>query len=163
VTFTYPEVGATRGDLPAGYHHLYAATVLGEGRALFERAGDAVLRWQVQRGAGLDVRAEAERAAPGVRLVTLLRLGPVSVPAPCEVVYVVDEPYRRGYAYGTLPGHPEVGEESFVVSIDRDDVVTFEVVAFSRAGTWWARLGGPVSRWVQRRVTARYLTALPGG
>ena len=27
--------------------------------------------------------------------------------APCRVVYVIDEPDVRGFAYGTLPGHPE--------------------------------------------------------
>lgn len=159
---TYPEVGATRGELPTGYHHLHAATVLGTGRPLFARAGEAVLRWQVQRGAGLQVEADAERAAPGVRVVSRVRLGPLSVAAPCEVVYVVEEEDRTGFAYGTVAGHPEVGEESFLVSI-ADDVVTFEVVAFSRPATWWARLGGPVSRLVQRRVTARYLAALPTG
>jgi uncharacterized protein (UPF0548 family) len=30
---------------------------------------------------------------------------------PCRVVYVVDEPRRAGFAYGTLPGHPEIGGE----------------------------------------------------
>ena len=34
--------------------------------------------------------------------------------APCRVVYVIDEPDIRGFAYGTLPGHPESGEERFV-------------------------------------------------
>jgi uncharacterized protein (UPF0548 family) len=39
----------------------------------------------------------------------LAHLGPIRVP--CRVVYVLDEPERRGFAYGTLPGHPESGEE----------------------------------------------------
>ena len=159
--YSYPEVGATAGELPAGYHHLHASTVLGEGRELFERAGEVVMTWGVQRGAGLQVDAAADRAAPGVDVTTTLRIGPVGLPAPCRVVYVVDEPDRRGYAYGTLAGHPETGEESFVVSIDGDGGVTFTVPAFSRGARWWSRLGGPVTRWVQQRVTLRYLEALP--
>ena len=39
----------------------------------------------------------------------IVHLGPVR--APCRVVYVVDEPDRRGFAYGTLPGHPEIDGE----------------------------------------------------
>ena len=54
----------------------------------------------------------------------IVHLGPVR--APCRVVYVVDEPDRRGFAYGTLPGHAESGEERFVV---RYDPATDEVCA----------------------------------
>jgi uncharacterized protein (UPF0548 family) len=35
-----------------------------------------------------------------------------------------------------------------------------EVVAFSRHGTWWSRLGAPVTSVIQRVVTDRYLRAL---
>ena len=35
-----------------------------------------------------------------------------------------------------------------------------EVVAFSRPATWWSRLGGPVTRLLQKVVTRRYLTGI---
>ncbi len=93
----------------------------------------------MQRGAGLRVQATAEAAAVGTELV--VRIGPV--PAPCRVVYVLDEADRRGFAYGTLAGHPESGEELFSVRYDpATDTVPAEVVAFSRPATWWSRLGG---------------------
>ena len=61
----------------------------------------------------------------------IVHLGPVR--APCRVVYVVDEPDRRGFAYGTLPGHAESGEELFLVRYDpATDEVYAEVTAFSR-------------------------------
>lgn len=41
--------------------------------------------------------------------------------APCQVVYVLDEPDRQGFAYGTLPGQPESGEEAFVIERADDD------------------------------------------
>jgi uncharacterized protein (UPF0548 family) len=154
---TYPEVGATAGDLPAGYRHTRASAQIGTGRDRFERAGADVLRWGMQRGAGLRVRATAETAAVGTELV--VRLGPV--PAPCRVVYVLDETDRRGFAYGTLAGHPESGEELFSVRYDpATDIVHAEVVAFSRPATWWSRLGGPVTRLLQRVVTRRYLSGI---
>ena len=70
------------------------------------------------------------------------------------------EPDRVGFAYGTLPGHPERGEELFAVSLGDDDHVRLEVRAFSRPATWWVRLGAPVGRRVQDRITDRYVAAL---
>ena len=159
MSFTYPEVGGTAGELPSGYQHLRASRVVGSGRELFERCAETVMTWGVQRGAGLLVVPGGRVAADEEHRVGL-GLGPFRTWAPCRVVYVVDEPSRKGFAYGTLPGHPERGEESFVVSIDADGVVEFEVTAFSRPATWFAKLGGPVTKLVQRRVTWRYLDAV---
>jgi uncharacterized protein (UPF0548 family) len=159
VSFTYPEVGGTAGELPPGYQHLHAARVVGEGRELFERCAETIMTWGVQRGAGLLV-VPGEPVEVGAENRIGLRLGPLTTWAPCRVVYVVDEPDRKGFAYGTLPGHPERGEESFVVSIDEEGVVEFAVTAFSKPATWFAKFGGPVTKLVQRRVTWRYLEAV---
>jgi uncharacterized protein (UPF0548 family) len=154
---TYAEVGATAGPLPAGYHHVQKSAVIGHGRRRFEDAAEAGMRWGMLRGAGLKVEATTEVAAVGSEVIVRLGL----VRAPCRVVYVVDEPDRRGFAYGTLPGHAESGEELFVVRYDpTTDEVFAEVTAFSRHATWWSRLGSPVTSLLQRVVTARYLKAL---
>jgi len=154
---TYSEVGATAGALPAGYHHVQKSAVIGRGRRRFEEAANAGMRWGMLRGAGVRVEATSDVAAVGSDVV--VHLGPVS--APCRVVYVVDEPDRRGFAYGTLPGHAESGEERFMVRYDpASDEVHAEVVAFSRHGTWWSRLGSPITSVIQRVVTDRYLRAL---
>lgn len=152
---TYSEVGATAsGRLPPGYGHLHVEKQIGTGRERFERAADSVMRWGMQRGAGLRVRASTEVAA--VDTVVLVRMG--FLPAPCRVVYVVDEPDIRGFGYGTLPGHPESGEERFVVRRDpATDSVFAEVSAFSRPATWWSRAGGPVVSVAQRIIARRYL------
>ena len=50
----------------------------------------------------------------------------------CRVVAVVDEPDRFGFAYGTLPVHPEQGEESFVVVRADAGGARFDVQAVSR-------------------------------
>ncbi|MBX8686754.1 DUF1990 family protein [Mycobacterium sp. 20091114027_K0903767] len=157
LSLTYSEVGATAGELPAGYRHTRASAVIGTGRDRFEQAAADVLKWGMQRGAGLRVQATSDAAAVGTELI--VRLGPV--PAPCRVVYVLDEADRRGFAYGTLAGHPESGEELFSVRYDpATDEVHAEVVAFSRPATWWSRLGGPLTRLLQRVVTRRYLTGI---
>jgi uncharacterized protein (UPF0548 family) len=154
---TYDEVGATAGPLPAGYHHAQKSAVIGRGRPRFEEAADRGMRWGMLRGAGLRVEATSDVAAAGSEVI--VHLGPVR--APCRVVYVVDEPDRRGFAYGTLPGHAESGEERFAVRYDpATDEVHAEVVAFSRHATWWSRLGSPVTSVAQRVITERYLRGL---
>ena len=159
---TYAEVGGTRCALPSGYRHLERERVIGRGRTEFERAAETVSRWGVQRGAGLRVQATAERAAAGVRVTVRLGVGPLAVSAPCIVVYVVEEDRRRGFTYGTAAGHPERGEESFVVELRDDDSVVLAVRAFSRPALWWSRAGSPVARLVQAYVIGRYLRSLDG-
>ena len=51
--------------------------------------------------------------------------------APVRVVYVIDEPNRKGFAYGTLDGHPESGEESWIVDQTDDGSVWLIVVPTS--------------------------------
>jgi uncharacterized protein (UPF0548 family) len=80
--------------------------------------------------------------------------------APCGIVYVVDEPGRFSFGYGTLPGHPEQGEESFVIKAAAAGQVRFDVNAFSRPAEALTRIGSPVARVIQRRVTNGYLVAL---
>ncbi|RMI35590.1 DUF1990 family protein [Nocardia stercoris] len=162
--FTYVEVGATRepdGPVPAGYHRFELRRRLGSGRALFETAAEQILAYRMQRAAGIFARASTPVASPGTRLTVRLGVGPIGIEAPCQVVYVLDEPDRRGFAYGTLPGHPEIGEELFAVEYDpADDSVHGVIAAFSRPGTWYARLGGPVTRMLQHAIGRRYLDAI---
>ena len=155
--FTYEPVGATRGSTyPPGFHHLVVRSELGRGDAAFAHAADRLMTWRMHTGAGLRVAASAERVAEGG--VVRCRLGPL--PVPCRVVWVVDEPDRVGFGYGTLPGHPEAGEEAFVVSRDAGGVVTLTVSAYSRPGLLLTRLAGPVGRLGQRLMIRRYAGAL---
>ncbi|BDZ47296.1 DUF1990 family protein [Naasia aerilata] len=157
-SLTYPEVGATaRRPLPPGYEHLEAQAVLGRGERVFRDASERLSTWQLHRGAGLRVRASTPRAEQGS--VVLLQWGRL-FRAPCRVVEVELGLRLVGFAYGTLQGHPERGEERFAIEWRDDDAVLLTIAAFSRPATWWARLGAPVSRLVQRHLTGRYLRAL---
>lgn len=154
---TYDELGATAGPLPPGYRHVRATRRIGTGRERFEQAGNAVMRYGMLRGAGVRVEAGTEVAELGTDV--LGRLGPFA--APCRVVYVIDDSDRRGFAYGSLPGHAVRGEEMFAVRFDpADGAVYAEVAAFSQPATWWSRLGAPVLVLAQRLVTWRYLHAV---
>jgi uncharacterized protein (UPF0548 family) len=156
---TYPEHGATRGDLPAGYRHVVRRVRIGSGAATFKRAADALFGWRMHRGAGMTLLA-APQVAVGAEVVT--RLGPpvLGPKAPCRIVWVDNGARRQGFAYGTLPGHPESGEEAFLVEWANDDSVVFTILAFSRHAALWARLAGPIVRLGQNFVTERYVKAL---
>jgi uncharacterized protein (UPF0548 family) len=158
---TYPDVGATRdGPLPAGYRHIQKRICVGTGESIFT-AGKVGLRdFAMQRGAGLRVRPPGVRADLGVEMASGLGFGPVRLWAPCRVVWVVDEPTRYGYGYGTLDGHPESGEEAFELALDAERRVWFAVRAFSRPGHPLVRLGWPVAALLADLTTRRYLRAM---
>lgn len=160
-SLTYPEVGATvKQELPAGYRHVSDSWVIGEGPHTFDRVAAALLGWQMHRGAGLRVWANCPAAEPDVVVVLGIGVAPLRMFAPCRVVYAVREERMRGFAYGTLPGHPERGEEAFVVEHRPDDAVVFHVTAFSRPGTWYMRSAGPLNQLLQDAFTGRYASAL---
>ena len=156
---TYVEVGGTTaGGLPSGYHHLRCERLLGHGDDVFASAVAGLRSWAPQRGAGISVLADGDVAVgTNVAMAAPLPIGFTFVS--CRVVAVDDEPDRFGYAYGTLPIHPEQGEERFEV-VREDDAVTLRIVAFARPQQLAARLAGPVARVLQARATSRYLDAM---
>jgi uncharacterized protein (UPF0548 family) len=142
-SLTYAEVGATRDrPLPSGYHHLTYRTSLGRGG--FASTAEDILSFRMHRELGVRIRSSAPRAAPGVDVACGLGLGPVRLWAPCRVIWVTETENEAGFGYGTLPGHPERGEESFVLSRDDGGQLWFTVTAFSRPAVWYARAAGPV-------------------
>ena len=144
--FTYSEVGATKagGLTPEGYNRLWRKMRVGTGRAAFEEASAAVLDWRMHKGMHVRPRADRPRAEPGARVTLSLGVGRFSLQAPCEVVWAADEPRLKGFAYGTLAGHPERGEEAFFVEWAEDDGVWLTITAFSVGVTWYTRIAGPM-------------------
>ncbi|MEX5258336.1 DUF1990 family protein [Kocuria arenosa] len=157
---SYPEVGATAGQLPDGYEDLVVHRVIGHGESTFHGTADRLLSWHMHRAVGLTVTATCCRVEPGSRV--RLRLGRhlLRMSFACQVVYVVEDERCRGFAHGTLRGHPERGEERFCVEWQDDDAVVFTLTAFSRPGTWASRAVAPVSRRLQQRCSRRYIQAL---
>jgi len=102
----------------------------------------------------------APRAAVGVVVIGRAGLGPLALSIPCRVVWAADEPRRVGFGYGTLAGHPERGEEAFLLNHDADDVVRFHVRSFSAPARWFTRAAGPMLHVAADAVSRRYLTAM---
>ncbi|AYA24928.1 Uncharacterized protein, UPF0548 family [Rhodococcus rhodochrous J3] len=164
--FTYAEVGASlrafRGEapLPSGYRHLRVESELGSGDTVFEVAAARLFSWDMHRGAGMRIPAGTPLAVPGVEVDLGFGLGPVRASARCRVIEIVDTADVRGFTYGTLPGHPASGEETFVVERTADGRVRGTVLAFSRPARWYTKLAGPVGHLLQQQIARRYLAAL---
>jgi uncharacterized protein (UPF0548 family) len=155
---TYEHVGATQSTLPTGFHITRRRIRLGVGDEVFDRASRALLTWDMHRRCGFAV---ASTGPVDQERTVLLGLGAVVVLViPCRVIYVVEESRRRGFGYGTLPDHPEQGEEAFVVTLSEDGTVFFDITAFSRPGNVVVRALGPVARLAQSVATTRYQRAL---
>jgi uncharacterized protein (UPF0548 family) len=72
-----------------------------------------------------------------------------------------DEIEKFGFAYGTLLEHAERGEERFSVEYHKsDESVWYDLYAFSQPNNFWARLGYPASRMLQRRFATESKVAM---
>jgi uncharacterized protein (UPF0548 family) len=157
---TYSPVGITAGNAGApGYRYDRWSRDLGNGRPVFARASDALRDWQMHTTSGLVV---AHSGPPSVGSVVAMAAPlPVGyIDVVCRVVAVNDQSDRFGFTYGTLPVHPEQGEESFAIVITHDGAVTVEITAVSRSRHPLARAFPPIARRLQRIATTRYLDAI---
>jgi uncharacterized protein (UPF0548 family) len=157
----YSEVGASlTGATVSGFRNHHYQIDLSAKDGVFDRAVLGLKTWQAHDIPRLKVYPETQRVALGKSVI--LELGPriVAIAAPCRIVRVVEQPDEWGFAYGTLPGHPECGEESFVVRRSTTGWITFEISGFSRAASSVAKFSGPVARKIQTSATNSYLRAL---
>ena len=159
--FSYAEVGATRGSAPSGYNVDHNRIQLGSGAEVYERAVVALKLWRQFQLGWVTVAPRGVKIETGATVaVKALAFGMWSLNA-CRVVYVIDEPERFGFAYGTLPEHIERGEERFLIEWNRnDDSVWYDILAFSQPQHPLVRLGRPVARIMQKRFARDSLRAM---
>ena len=133
--------------------------MLGHGDDAWAWVGEELLRWGVKTRSGFTVTPRAPAAA-GQRPVIMAHAFGLSIREPVEVVAVVRQPDRIGFAYRTLPGHPVSGEEAFVAHREGDSVL-LTIRSLTRPGDramWRAAYPGLlVAQQVARR---RYVRAL---
>ena len=158
--FSYPEVGATADPvaieaLASRYTIDRRQFPLGTGRALFERARTVLFDWRHFEIPWLELHGADRLVHEGQVVATLTRVFGIWFLNPCRVVYRFDAPGETdevAFAYGTLSGHVECGEERFTVRRDpTTDEVWFEILAFSRPVMLLTRVGHPWARRVQKR------------
>ena len=160
-SFSYASVGATNGEAPAGYNIDCNRIVLGHGLEIFHAAKAAIQKWKMFDLDWIEVFPELPSAqVANTVAVVVSHLGFWSVNI-SRIVYVIDEASRYGFAYGTLPCHSEEGEERFLVEHDRTtNEVWYDLSAFSKPRHPLARIGYPISRYLQKRFARESLAAM---
>lgn len=166
---TYLAVGATRPESadwtppPSGRLRFERTVQIGVGDACWQAASSALFSWGVKTRSGFTVEPCTGdlRARLGERFWLVARVGPVAVKEPVQVTAFVDQDDRRGFAYGTLAGHPVSGEEAFVVHRDADGAVFFSLRSVTSPASGWWRVAFPAVLIAQRVYRRRYLRALP--
>ncbi|HLW77530.1 MAG TPA: DUF1990 domain-containing protein [Bryobacteraceae bacterium] len=149
-SYSYPETGATLHGVPDGYHADHNQIQIGEGREALHRAQAAVRSWKMFAMPWIDLCWPEVAIEVGSTVAVLVsHFGFYSLNA-ARIVYVVVEPNRFGFAYGTLVDHAEIGEERFTVEMRPAGDVWYEVLAFSRPHGF-SKAAGPLARHLQCR------------
>ncbi len=155
--FTYREVGATRrgrAGAPRGYPVNHYRVQLGTGAFVYARAVNALQSWTMYALCWTRLFPAGAPVGEGVAVCVLARhFGVWSLNAN-RIIYVIEERgrvERYGFAFGTLPGHSEQGEERFTIERRANDTVWYELLAFAKPKHVLARVGYLLTRSVQKR------------
>ncbi len=165
-SFSYSEIGATlNASAPSVYTVDHNRIQLGSGRETFERAIEAIRSWKMFYLSWTELYFDDTPIEVGETVAILIRhFGFWSLNA-ARIVYVLDENTDQiekfGFAYGTLTEHGERGEERFSVEYHKtDESVWYDLYAFSRPNHFLARLGYPLSRYLQKQFAAESKQAM---
>lgn len=181
--YNYPGQGETKSAdasarLPRGYRAHEERILIGSGKYRWEYAWKQTLTWGIQRATGYTVQlvhpetrpgasSAPEAAQPnpahicqGMDVVLHRRFGPLPMKMPVRVVYTIDEPFRKGFAFGTLKGHPVSGEAAFIVERDHDGSVWFTLRSISGPGNGLWLLAYPVVLVLRTGLRNSYIHAL---
>jgi uncharacterized protein (UPF0548 family) len=158
---SYAPVGCTREPgleaLP-GFCKDHERALLGKGEETFRRACGAIRTWKMIAREVVEPCPAGVPIEAGAMVANLFRarwLGGWLV-LPTRILNVIDDQtadiVRFGFAYGTVEGHWEQGEERFLIEWDRrDDAVWYDLLVFSRPRHPLARLAYPYTRLQQAR------------
>lgn len=173
---------------PEGFHSSEFRHRVGSGAHRFEVSGRTLMTWGALSGAGVEVsEVEAERIDPAQIArdsVRGLRTGPMFLPdgrpwvtpgmtatlrlaiknhelrSPVKVLYVIDQPGRIGYVYGTRPGAPAHMEQLLLLEHLDDDSVWVTVRTMTKATAQKWALPMRIVRLREKALARRIMTAL---
>lgn len=160
-SFSYPEIGSTRGRIPAGYTVDQNRITLGSGSETFRRAAAAIRAWEMFKVGWARLHPHNAPIEAGTTVEVVVHHFGLWSRNACRIVYLIEEERRFGFAYGTLEQHAECGEERFSLEWSaKDDSVVYEVLAFSTPGRWQTRIANPLARMLQKRFARDSMAAM---
>ena len=138
------------------------SAVIGHGLETFDRAGESLLTWGLQRGSGFREVHVPARVTEGATTIWRIPFGPLHPRTICEVFAVADEPTRVGFGHVAMAGHPQQGWENFVVTLEPDESVVLTITVCAKPAVWWMSLSGPFAVLALHVLLSRNLRALTG-
>ena len=150
--FSYAETGGTRRDDPVrGFDNDFNFIELGFGDTTWQAAKTAIRQWKMFPGDWARITPDDSQIREGEIVAMTARVLGFWWLNSCRIVYVIDNERQFGFAYGTLPGHVECGEELFMVEKTDSGTVRYVIKAFSKPRFWMTRLGYPMVRQYQKK------------
>ncbi len=153
--FSYEEVGASKEDIPSNYPINHYRIQLGSGAEVFARGKAAIQSWTMYRLDWTRIFPANTPVTVGETVCVVVNHSFCWSINSCRIVYVLEKTGKieqYGFAFGTLPGHSEEGEERFTVEWHhQDNSVWYELLAFARPHHILARIGSPVVRLIQKK------------
>jgi uncharacterized protein (UPF0548 family) len=130
--------------------------MLGYGEAAFNKAVEALRSWKMFDLGWVSLCWPEAEIKVGTTVAALASHFGFWSLHPARIVFLVDDDdarmRRSGFAYGTLQGHGEKGEETFIIEwLHADDSVWYDLRSFSRPGQSLTSLGYPIARMLQKR------------
>lgn len=163
--FTHSPVGATRGEMPPGYKHIFLRVDVGKGQQDFEDACRGLRTFAHLGLHWVHLVPPGIIAEPGTTNGVLAQIFFIWSLNPCRVVYAEHGENAEGpffaIAQGTLPGHAAEGEERFCVQYsEADEKVYYELRSFSVPRHILTKLGRPYLRHLQYKFARNTALAL---
>ena len=149
--FSYKQLGESKMGSPEHFDLDYHFVQLGKGDLVWEKARAALIKWDHFPQYWTQIYDPHPMIKRGNTVAVLFRIFGLWWINSARIVYTFDDPDRFGFAYGTLPGHLERGEECFWIERDRDDTISYHIRAFSKPAHWLIWMAYPMARFFQKQ------------
>ena len=131
--YTYsPLFGTKLKDNIETYDNDSLEIVIGKGVLDFEIAKKAIRSWTMFPALWTKILKENTPIEVNETVAMYAKFFGLWWRNACKIVYVTDNKTEFGFAYGTLPGHIESGEELFLVSMNEKEEVIYTIKAFAK-------------------------------
>lgn len=154
---TYDHVGSTLEDRPPARVSRHTTSTDLDGS--LDDAARTLRRWAPHEGIAALILPHLAPLVVGTTVLVVVSWGPFEVLAPDRIVATVDDEHRFGFAYGTLSGHPERGEELFLAEQVGPDRLRLSITIDAGPGTPIAHVASPLVHQLQHAAAERYLLA----
>ena len=149
--FSYRELGKSKEKSIKKYNNDYHFQVIGKGDIVWENAKALLRNWKQFPMGWTALYTKEKSIKTGDVVAVLFNLLGIWWINSARIVYVFDEPNRFGFAYGTLEGHVEKGEECFWLEKNDNQEIIYHIKAFSLPAHLLVWMAYPFSRMMQKK------------